>query len=91
MTMVRVYQYDYFDTLLKRDRRAVEYGTADGIVARHGTILAETMKEVDDSLLSDAGFIRAGDMPPRDFTPEEEHPPLFRRREARPGGSAQRR
>lgn len=83
MTMVRVYQFDYFDSLLKRDRRAIEYGTADAIAARHGSILAETMREVDDSFLNGDGFIRAGDMPPRDLAPEEVH--LFRRNEARPG------
>lgn len=89
MTMVRVYQFDYFDPLLKRDRRALEYGTADAIVARHGTILAETMRDIDDTLLNGDGFIRAAHMPPRDLAPEEVH--LFRRDEARPAGSAHRR
>ena len=93
MTLVRVYQYDYFDSLLKRERRALEYGTADAIVARHGTILSETMREVDDNLLNDDGFIRAGDMPPRDFLPEEMpgEARIFRPGKARPSGNAHRR
>ena len=69
MATVRVYQYDYLDGLLKRERRSVDFATADAIVAIKGaTILAESMREVDESLLDENGVVRAADLPPRGET-----------------------
>jgi hypothetical protein len=67
MAAVKVYLYDYFDRLLKRDRRSTDYATADAIAAMGATIIAESERVVDDELLDDEGIIRAGKMPPRDI------------------------
>lgn len=74
MATVRVYQYDYFDGLLKRERRSVDFATADAIMAIKGaTILAESMREVDESLLDENGVVRAADLPPRGETSASPH------------------
>lgn len=65
MGHVKVYQYDFYDPLLKRDRRALEFATADTIMERGGTILAESVREVDEDLVDDDGVIAARNMPPR--------------------------
>lgn len=70
MALIKVYQYDYFDGLLKRDRRFTDYATADAIAARRGTILAESERLVDEDLVDEQGAIRAADLPPRDAPPE---------------------
>ena len=62
MATVKVYRYDYFDRLLKHDRRSVDYATADAIAAIGGTILAETMLEIDDRIVPDDGIVRAMDV-----------------------------
>lgn len=62
MARVKVYRYDYFDGLLKRDRRSVDYATADAIAGLGGTVLAESMREIDDALLGDDGIMRAADL-----------------------------
>ena len=81
MAKLRVYRYDYFDTLLKRDRRSVDYATADAIAEQGGTILAESMREVDESLIPDSGTIRAADVPP----PGGDEPREVRRPRTPPG------
>jgi hypothetical protein len=68
MAAVKVYLYDYFDRLLKRDRRSTDYATADAIAQMGATIIAESERVVDDELLDDEGVIRAAKMPPRDIT-----------------------
>ena len=67
MAMVKVYLYDYYDGLLKCDRRSTEYATADAIVEKGATILAESERLVEESLLQDDEHVRAADMPPRDL------------------------
>jgi len=67
MAAVKVYLYDYFDRLLKRDRRSTDYATADAISEMGATIIAESERVVDDELLDDEGVIRAAKMPPRDI------------------------
>ncbi len=67
MANVKVYQFDYFDSLLKRDRRSVDYATADAISEMHGTVLAESERVVDEDLLDERGMIRAAHMPPREI------------------------
>lgn len=62
MATVKVYRYDYFDRLLKRDRRSVDYATSDAIAEMGGTILAESMREVDDRVIPDDGIVRAADL-----------------------------
>jgi hypothetical protein len=59
MAAVKVYRYDYYDPLLMRDRRSVDYATADAIMKLKGTILGETEKVVDEDLLEKDGTIRA--------------------------------
>lgn len=75
MAAVKVYRYDYFDGLLKRDRRSVDYATADAIAAMHGTILAETVREVDDAVVQDDGVVRAADLPKGEIANREARPP----------------
>jgi hypothetical protein len=62
MATVKVYRYDYFDRLLKRDRRSVDYATSDAIAGMGGTILAESMREIDDRILNEEGGVRAADL-----------------------------
>lgn len=75
MATVKVYRYDYFDRLLKRDRRSVDYATADAIAEMGGTILAESMREVDDRVVGDDGIVRAADLPRAEVTDMEVRPP----------------
>ena len=67
MNRVNVYRYDYFDRLLKHDRRSVDYATVDAIAAMGAKPLAETQRSVDEDLVPDSGIIRAADMPPREI------------------------
>lgn len=67
MNRVNVYRYDYFDGLLKHDRRSVDYATGDAIAAMRAKPLAETQRSVDEDLVPDSGIIRAADMPPREI------------------------
>ncbi len=79
MATARVYQYDYFDRLLKRDRRSVDFATSDAIMEMGGTIIAESMREIDEDLLDDNGVIKAKDLPPRPIAQEEEVRPQWMR------------
>lgn len=78
MADVKVYRYDFFDGLLKRERRSTDYATADAITARRGTIIAESMQVVDDAQLDDDGHILAANIVPRDeeeeVSPEDAAP-----------------
>ena len=70
MANVKVYQYDFYDPLLKRERRSLEFATADYIMEKGGTILAESMREVDEDFVDDDGVIAARNLPPRgEFRP----------------------
>ena len=71
MADARVYLYDYFDGLLKRERRSTDYATSDAIAAKRGTIIGESMKLVDEGLIGADGHIRAADIPPREDMPPE--------------------
>ncbi len=75
MARVKVYRYDYFDRLLKRDRRSVDYATSDAIAEIGGTILAESMREVDDRIVPDSGIVRAADLPKAEIESHEVQPP----------------
>lgn len=79
MATVKVYQFDYFDRVLKRDRRSVDFATPEAIEARGGTILSETQRVVDEDLLDDEGIVRAAKMPPRPIDPEREGRPAWMR------------
>lgn len=59
MADVKVYRYDFFDGLLKRERRSTDYATADAIAERRGTIIAESMQLVDEASLDPDGHILA--------------------------------
>lgn len=72
MATVKVYQYDYYDRLLKRDRRSTDFATADAIMEMGATILSETERIVDEELLQQDEHVRAADMPPREI-PEGAH------------------
>lgn len=78
MAHVKVYQFDYFDGLLKHDRRSADYATADAISETRGKILAETERTVDEDLLDERGFIKPAALPPREayegVTPERWRP-----------------
>ena len=65
MAHIKVYQYDFYDPLLKRDRRSIEFATADAIMEKGATILAESVRELDEDLVDDSGIISARDLPPR--------------------------
>jgi hypothetical protein len=71
MASVKVYRYDYFDRLLKRDRRSVDYATADAIAGMGATILAETMREIDENVVPDEGIVRAADLRKAEIEPHE--------------------
>ena len=79
MNRVNVYRYDYFDRLLKHDRRSVDYATGDAIAAMGGRPLAETQRSVDEQLVPDSGIIRAADMPPREILEAPRSPRAERR------------
>ena len=81
MATVRVYRYDYFDRLLKHDRRSVDYATADAIAAMGGTILAESVREVDERIVPDDGIVRAADV----WSAAEDEPRQPRRTRTPPG------
>lgn len=83
MAAVKVYRYDYFDRLLKRDRRSVDYATADAIAAMGGTILAESMREVDDRIVPDSGVVRAAEIAKAEIGAPEVRAPRTPHRETR--------
>jgi hypothetical protein len=56
---INVYRYDYYDPVLKRDRRSVDYATGDAVMAMGGKILSDTMQSVEEEFLEDDGTIRA--------------------------------
>ena len=59
MASVNVYRYDYYDPVLKRDRRSVDYATGDAISKLRGTILSDTLQSVEEDVLESDGTIRA--------------------------------
>ena len=59
MAAINVYRYDFYDPVLKRDRRSVDYATGDAIMARGGKILSDTVQNVEEDRLEDDGSIRA--------------------------------
>jgi hypothetical protein len=67
MARLKVYLYEYFDRVLKRDRRSPDYATADAITELGGTIIAESERMVEEDLLDERGIIRAAKMPPREI------------------------
>jgi hypothetical protein len=85
MVHVKVYQYDYYDPLLKRDRRSIEFATADTIMERGGTIIAESVREVDEDLVDETGVIAARDLPPRGEFRKSPAPPRARPDDRRVG------
>ena len=58
MAMITVYRYDFYDPVLKCDRRSVDYATGDAIHAMGAKILSETVQNVEEDLLDDDGTIR---------------------------------
>ena len=73
MANVKVYQYDYYDRLLKHERRSLEFATADAIMEMGGTIIAESERILDEDLLDERGVIAARDLPPREFRAPTPH------------------
>jgi hypothetical protein len=67
----KVYRYDFYDPVLKCDRRSVDYATGDAIMAMRATILSDTERSVDERQLDRDGTIRCdhvfadGPPPPR--------------------------
>jgi len=59
MALINVYRYDYYDPVLKRDRRSVDYATGDGARALGAKVLSDTVQSVEEELLEDDGTIRA--------------------------------
>jgi hypothetical protein len=49
------------------ERMSVDYATADAIMDKRGTILGETSRAIDESLVGEDGIVRAIDMPPREL------------------------
>jgi hypothetical protein len=58
MAAINVYRYDFYDPVLKRERRSVDYATGDAIMALGGRILSDTVQNVEEELLEDDGSIR---------------------------------
>lgn len=69
MAVVNVYQYDYFDRVLKCERRSADFATADAISALGARALAESVRALDEKVLDENGFIKAKDLPPRPIPP----------------------
>jgi len=67
MATVKVYQYDYFDRLLKRDRRSTDFATADAIMTMGATIISESERVVDEGLLQEDEHVPPAHMPPREI------------------------
>jgi hypothetical protein len=68
MAAINVYRYDFYDPVLKRERRSVDYATGDAIMALGGRILSDTVQNVEEELLEDDGSIRCAHVfaePPR--------------------------
>jgi hypothetical protein len=63
----------------------VDYATSDAIAAMGGTILAESMREVDDRIIPEDGIVRAADLPKGEIGPEEVRPPRRKPGETRMG------
>ena len=59
MAAINVYRYDFYDPVLKCQRRSVDYATGDAIMALGGTILSDTLQVVEEELLEDDDTIRA--------------------------------
>ncbi len=59
MAAINVYRYDFYDPVLKCDRRSVDYATGDAIMALGGKILSDTVQKVEEEMLEDDGSIRA--------------------------------
>ena len=79
MALINVYRFDFYDPVLKRDRRSVDYATGDAIMEMGGKILSETVQSVEEVLIDDEETIRAAHVfmePP--VTPQ----PTARRRAA---------
>ena len=74
MAAINVYRYDYYDPVLKRDRRSVDYATGDAIAKIRGTILSDTLQSIDEDVLEEDGTIRAAhvfmDPPPPRARPD---------------------
>ena len=73
MAAINVYRYDYYDPVLKRDRRSVDYATGDAIMKIRGTILSDTFQSVDEDLLEDDGTIRASRVFMEPVAPRSRH------------------
>jgi hypothetical protein len=75
MASIHVYRYDFYDPVLKRDRRSVDYATGDAIMEMHGTILSETQRSVDEHLVGRDGRIRADQVFMDPVPPKPRHEP----------------
>ena len=58
MATITVYRYDFYDPVLKCDRRSVDYATGDAIMAMGGKILSDTVQNIEEDLLDEDGTIR---------------------------------
>jgi hypothetical protein len=59
MATINVYRYDFYDPVLKHERRSVDYATGDAAMAMGARVLSETVQSVEEDLLDDDGTIRA--------------------------------
>ena len=59
MATINVYRYDFYDPVLKHERRSVDYVTGDAAKAMGAKVLSETVQTVEEDLLDDDGTIRA--------------------------------
>jgi len=75
MASINVYRYDYYDPVLKRDRRSVDYATGDAISKLRGTILSDTLQSVDEDVLEGDGTIRASRVFMEPAPPRARHEP----------------
>ena len=47
MATINVYRYDFYDPVLKHERRSVDYATGDAAMAMGARVLAETVQSVE--------------------------------------------
>jgi hypothetical protein len=57
MADVTVFQFEVFDRTLRGFRRSEDYATAEAIAKLEGIILEQTVRVVDESVLSPGGLV----------------------------------
>jgi len=60
--MATVYQFEYFDSLLKRMRRSERFATEEAIRRMGGKFVPDPAYDIDDEFIDDSGTVRPTNM-----------------------------